>query len=648
MKLLIWNPNDPSEGERSDLQPDGRRLKLLRRVLGLRDPLPDAPHGPSIVERLDEIFAHDRTRLNEVLPRDIGITSSPGLGRIEAPVPAELDSPTEDHSSTGPSPRSEAEVGQALQTAPAEANEGSSMPPEATAVHSINLAAREATAQLQATYERLEASLKSFAEDYEKRQAELFSAFERVSGTSKGVPQKITKKLVDELEKAAQDVWNRSAKQLQQQADAGAAALNELRASRQGLIDETKKELASLARVSLEPLAKATIDEGRSQLEQASQEQVRATRLDAEAAVDSIHRAATEAVAKFERTQQEMEESLKRSAEDCQKRLAELRSAMEESERQSDAQRRGQSETLREGFRQEASKEVAEELERVSQEILNRSAKQLQEQAETTQAVLGEQLGAAKQTFIEAMRKQLVTMTQTSRESLFKETTEMSRSQLSRMLQESLAKGVQELEAQQRELLKKQSQVIQKQFNALSETYLGEYRSELARLGPSTTRRVGSLSAGLNVGLGVLIATTALIVVGIYASRPAEMRLRAEPPARFFEERPDWNAKRRAREEQLARAYWERAVRDVQVKYKFGTNLPDEPPAEFRVEEKGLSGSNTKVDPVARARYWGKLRQVWLLPEAWEKSYGWNTDWIRSALQSAYSKSKKKIGLYVS
>jgi hypothetical protein len=96
-------------------------------------------------------------------------------------------------------------------------------------------------------------------------------------------------------------------------------------------------------------------------------------------------------------------------------------------------------------------------------------------------------------------------------------------------------------------------------------------------------------------------------------------------------------------EEQLARAYWERAVRDVQAKYNFGTNLPSEPPAEFGVEEKDLSGSSPKVDPFARARYWGKLRQVWVLPEAWEKSSRWNTDWIRSALQSAHSKAKELV-----
>ncbi|HJY87957.1 MAG TPA: hypothetical protein VKE24_14070 [Candidatus Acidoferrales bacterium] len=513
------------------------------------------------------------------------------------------------------------------------------MPVDQTALHSLHFAAQEATAQLQATYQRMEASLKSLAEGYEKRQAELSSALERASGAFQGVPQKITKKVTDELEKAAQDVWNRSAKQLQQQADAAAAVCNELRASRQGFIEEAKKELASLARLSLEPLTKATIDEGHSQLEQASQEQVRATRLNAEAAVDSIQRAAREAVAQFERTQQEMEERLKNSTEDCQKRLAELRSAIEESPRKSVAQPEAPSEPDLEGIRQEVRKQATEELERISQEILNRSAQQLQEQAATSQAALDEQLKAAKQAFIEAMRKQLVTMTQTSLESLFKETTEMSRSQLSQMLQEFLANGVRELEAEQKELMKKQSQAIQKQFNTLSEAYAAKQRGAFARLEPATRRRVAGLSATGMVGLGVLIAV-ALIVVGVFASRPAEMRLRAEPPAGFFEEHPQWNAKQRAREEQLARAYWALALQDVQATYKFGMKLPDDPPAEFKVEEKSVSGGGSKVDPAMRTRYWEKLRRVWVMPEAWEKPARWTTHRIRSALESAYAKVK--------
>jgi len=329
-------------------------------------------------------------------------------------------------------------------------------------------------------------------------------------------------------------------------------------------------------------------------------------------AMNSIALAAEEAAARLRAAYQEMETSLESRAEDHRKRLAEL-----------------------------SSEGLADKLENAAKDLLDRSAKQLQQKADATVAALDEELRASRQRFIDETKKQLTSMTQASLESLTKATTEQARNEFNQMLNEFLAKGLRELEAEHRELLKKQVEVIRKQIEEFSKARLEEHHSEFSRVEHAPNRRVGGPRTGLKVGLGSV--ATALILVGIYASALPVIRLRAEPPAGFFDKRPDWSAKARTREEQLARAYWERAVRNVQAKYKFGTNLPDEPPAEFTVEEKGLSGSSPKIDPAARARYWGKLRQVWVLPEAWEKSSGWNMAWIRSALQSAYSKAEQLV-----
>ncbi len=97
MKPLLLDLKDRSQG---DLPPQGRLVKFLRRILGLKDPLADgsAPLRPSIVERLDDFFAHDRPKLNEVLPRleshaakpgkDMETASSSERGRIQAPAHA--------------------------------------------------------------------------------------------------------------------------------------------------------------------------------------------------------------------------------------------------------------------------------------------------------------------------------------------------------------------------------------------------------------------------------------------------------------------------------------------------------------------------------------------------------------------------------
>ncbi len=648
MELLSWSRKDPSERGPAKLSSNGRSVKLLRRILGLGDPLPDksdALRRPSIAERLDEIFAHDRTRLNEVLPREIETISFLGLERIQAPVHAELDAVTEDSLSNELSPRNPAENGQVLQTATVDAKESPRIAAAAMTVDSMDLATKEAATQLQEPPVEMGVSLKSYAEDCEKQLAELSSAIEGVSGTLQVLQQKVMIDVADELEKAAKDLLNRSASQLQGQADATLAALGEeLRASKQGVIEETKKQLATMTQASVESLANATREECQSQAAQIFQEQAQTARRDANAAVNSVDLATKEAVAQLQMARQEIEASLKGQAGGYQKRLAELLSFIEELQRRWNVLLEGQLQSNLQRFRQRATKDVADELQRTAKDLLNHAAQQLQEQADATLAALGEELQASKQGFIEETKKQLASMTQASVESLANATTKECRSQLSQMLQEFLTKGLRELEAEHTEVLRNQREAIQKQFDDFSKARLQENRWEFTRVERAPKHRVGGLRAGFKVALG-LVATT-LILPGIYVvSRPPTptARLRAEPPAGFFDERQDWSAKRRAREEQLARAYWERAVRDVQAKYKFGTNLPDEPPAEFRVEEKGLSGSSPKVDPIARARYWGKLRQFWVLPEAWEKSSGWNMDWIRSALQSAYSRAKQGI-----
>ncbi len=110
------------------------------------------------------------------------------------------------------------------------------------------------------------------------------------------------------------------------------------------------------------------------------------------------------------------------------------------------------------------------------------------------------------------------------------------------------------------------------------------------------------------------------------------------PPTGFFDSSVEWTPKQRLRENQLARAYWDIAAREIVTKYGFGTPLPADPPDSFKVEEGGASGTAPKVDADARTRYWEKLREVWLQADSWERTSDWNLDWIRSAWYSASSK----------
>lgn len=120
------------------------------------------------------------------------------------------------------------------------------------------------------------------------------------------------------------------------------------------------------------------------------------------------------------------------------------------------------------------------------------------------------------------------------------------------------------------------------------------------------------------------------IPLGIFVAlsiRPV-WRLRVDPPAEFLQPDPAWDARRRVTEEELALGYWKSAVGAVQWEYGFGTNLPSSPPEDFRIEESNPRTAGLERDPATRARYWAKFQKVWLLPQTWERSYGWDTSWI--------------------
>jgi len=113
----------------------------------------------------------------------------------------------------------------------------------------------------------------------------------------------------------------------------------------------------------------------------------------------------------------------------------------------------------------------------------------------------------------------------------------------------------------------------------------------------------------------------------VYLSTTRTTELRPDPPAGFVETRPEWDLKRRQTEERLARAYWDCAARVLQWRYTFGSNLPEEPPPDFAIDAQKFPGVGA-AEPGSRARYWQKLRRVWLLPNAWKKSYRWNPKWF--------------------
>jgi hypothetical protein len=335
--------------------------------------------------------------------------------------------------------------------------------------------------------------------------------------------------------------------------------------------------------------------------------------------------------------------------------------------------------------------EVEDALRQTSDDWTASAVRRLEEQVVATGERVTAELRALQTRLMDEVDKQVGAAIQAPLESLNRKAeafTEECRRQLRQELEEGVRKGRQELETDSRKFLERQRELVQSLFDKWLATTIQDSRESLKReaqaimaecrgrllqeadaaagapkreaereklpmkprepgLRPLELYRVGppdpsQESTQLHEGPGaflrealraaVWLIPVAPILVFVILSIRLATHLRADPPAEFFEASPDSNGTEPATEERLTRAYWDSAVQYVQLKYAFGTNLPLEPVPEFKAERVGGRDGNSKDDPDTQRRYWRRLRRVWVLPQAWEQSYVWDTGWIDEVL----------------
>jgi hypothetical protein len=98
------------------------------------------------------------------------------------------------------------------------------------------------------------------------------------------------------------------------------------------------------------------------------------------------------------------------------------------------------------------------------------------------------------------------------------------------------------------------------------------------------------------------------------------MHLQSEMPPDYADQSPYWSAKRRAKEEETAQAYWRAAASSLQMRYTFGTVLPPDPLPEFQVDVQYAPTEGERAVTETRARYWEKLRAYWGQRRFWVAS----------------------------
>lgn len=128
-----------------------------------------------------------------------------------------------------------------------------------------------------------------------------------------------------------------------------------------------------------------------------------------------------------------------------------------------------------------------------------------------------------------------------------------------------------------------------------------------------------------------------------YSWRPI-YQLRTDMPAQFVDVPAAAPAAARAREQRLARAYWDLARRAFRPRYTYGAPLPDDPPPDFRLDPSvgppspaGAAAGRTREEiSDSRVRYWHKLQKLWFEPYAWEAKRQWSTAWFKRPFLRLY------------
>ena len=130
------------------------------------------------------------------------------------------------------------------------------------------------------------------------------------------------------------------------------------------------------------------------------------------------------------------------------------------------------------------------------------------------------------------------------------------------------------------------------------------------------------------ISLWPLGAIAVLVILSAVSITPTT-KLKTEVPTDFIALRADGNAPDAA----LAAHYWKIATGVIQWKYNKASALPVQVPADFVLAAN--SGKPLTVpEQLARASYWQKLREEWLVPENWHTTYALDGRWALRGLQT--------------
>ena len=398
-----------------------------------------------------------------------------------------------------------------------------------------------------------------------------------------------TRKAAD-LERVSENLEATCSQRIQEQAKAALQRLREEAESSGQIVEETRKQLATLAQSGLAAAGQVGPSESAPLLAQTLQEQVQQIQAAADAQVNAIKQAAQDAIAEAQVAGRQREEDFLARTGVAEERLKAVSLAVE---------------SLTESVHAGGGLQAAD-LDNVAQQLGNRMTQQFEKQTElAVEKVRAEVRNAGRA--VEELARQLSGLAETKRATLNQVAT-------------NAAAG---FEAQQRKL-KMQFETARKDLEDLVARRMARISvGAIHSAGPSDRK---GLIVKLAVGAGLfLIMVASLLAVSL--STHTVMQLRNDAPTEFADDNPTWNAKRRDREHEVAQAYWRVAAVTLQAKYPFGSDLPAEPPADFQVDSAYDPPGGPKALADLRLHYWDSVRAAWHQHSFWVEIQEPDTTW---------------------
>jgi len=254
-----------------------------------------------------------------------------------------------------------------------------------TAEGSIQLMAAEVLAHLRECEVEIEAKLRGRAEDYAQALETAVGGLDRSAAPP---PDKAFEEMGQQFRTEARGWFDEARQELREQLEMSRASLeNELKRNHAELLETAQQKIDSIARTSLETGAQSSRQQGQEETEQWLKEQADASRRQTEAAAQNLAAVAEQALERLRSFEERIETGFRNQVEDYRKTVEAAASELEQK-----------------GISQANFQHAAEELQRMTEQALDRSTKRIEDHAQQVMTRLSQKLGSVEQSLGGAAR----------------------------------------------------------------------------------------------------------------------------------------------------------------------------------------------------------------------------------------------------